>query len=472
MGNPRTILFINSDPSADGKARWEQEYRDMGEALKRAEHRADFELKNCWATTTRSLQRAFLENEPAIVHIAGKNDGKGIIFESPTGEPVAVNPAAIAGLMDLFADKIELVVLSGCYDESQASAISSVIPFVIGLDYRLPAAVRIESSVAMYDAMGAGRDIPFAAKLSRNAVSMAGGDHALFHLFEKGGETDISKGASAQQGKDEGKDHLPPPDFSDYAGHSHAYSCDRAPQTQEFSENFYSEGKFKFFAVHGADPQSHEGLFKRFYHWFLRDPNNPERSPQRTISLQQAPAPDAYKAGIRFKLLESLGLGNMMRQPENEQMTAISRHFAQKQVHTVAVEFKVRSSHWKPFTPDLIRWFITEYCQLSVEIPSSPEFFFFLSIIYEDKADHEIMLSEIRKLVTQFPRCNILTELFPVSKEDILNWMDEYITSNSIRKTALFKKYFPENKPTYNMEDVELRLETIINNEPSDKNLS
>ncbi|MEZ4825355.1 MAG: hypothetical protein R3C61_03535 [Bacteroidia bacterium] len=471
MGNPRTILFINSDPSADGKARWDRECADMAEALKLAKHRDDFALKTSFATTTRSLQRVLLETEPAIVHIAGKNDGKGILFESPAGEPVAVSPAALAGLMDLFADKIELVVLSGCYDESQASAISSVIPFVIGLDYRLPAAIRIESSIAIYDAMGAGRDIPFAAKLGRNAVAMAGGDHALFHLFENEDETELSKRGSTQSEKTPLNSNFPFGDPFEFVGYDQIYDCDRTLQKYEFEQKFKGRKKlFRFFIIHGEDYQSHNGLFKRLVQDCLS--NSSGKIVDKSIIIPKMNTTDtatdfaSHLWNIKGCLVQELNLKHLIRQSDDHsQLAFIVENFVKQNVDYVAIEFQIRSPHFKKFTPKVIEWFTTEYCQLKVHIPNAPEFLFFFSIIYEDerKASHEVSLDELRNIVKNINNCIALSELTSVEKSDIHSWIRKYISNNQpVITDKIFKKYFKDDVKFYKMADLEVLFDKMI----------
>jgi hypothetical protein len=50
---------------------------------------------------------------------------KRLILENEVGKAVAVSTEALAGLFELFADRVECVVLNACYSEVQAEAIVS-----------------------------------------------------------------------------------------------------------------------------------------------------------------------------------------------------------------------------------------------------------------------------------------------------------------------------------------------------------
>ncbi len=85
-----------------------------------------------------------------------------------------VSAGALAGLFELFAEKIKCVVLNACYSEVQAEAIAEHIDYVVGMRKGIKDTAAIEFAVAFYDALGAGESIEFAHKLACNAVKLAG----------------------------------------------------------------------------------------------------------------------------------------------------------------------------------------------------------------------------------------------------------------------------------------------------------
>jgi CHAT domain len=171
----QTILFFAANPKDTDRLRVDQEVRDIAEGLQRASHRSWFHLEQRWATRPRDIHRAMLDVAPEIVHFSGQGVGEqGLVFEDETGHSQVIDGAAIAGLFELFADRVKCVILNGCYSEAQAKAIVQHIPFVIGMNQAIGDSAAIAFAVGFYDALGAGRSIEFAHQLGCAAIRMGG----------------------------------------------------------------------------------------------------------------------------------------------------------------------------------------------------------------------------------------------------------------------------------------------------------
>ncbi len=476
MSSKRNILFLSSDPRSNGKSRWQAELRDIREALKMAKERDKFELKEHFAVRPRDLRRSLQEDKPSILHISGKNDGEGILLEASNGEPKPVSPSALSELLALFVKNpnhpqkkgLEWVILSGCFQENQASAVSEVVPYLIGMDHVLAPEIRTAAAVAIYDAIGAGESDPQRILgFARSAIMLQQGNGDQIHLYVAGEEVKEGQPPSLPTER-----VIELPDLEEAINRSEVYQCDRTSQGDRFRNEYEnnSEGQFHFFAIHGEDPQSHHGLFKRFYYRFLHDFIEPDLTKEYKVPLPEMNSLEGYQGVIRERLLTTMEMGRVLRKPDLEEMTEVGRKLSKLGVESVAVEFRVRSSHWKTFIPELIDWFVNTYCQYHGDSDFYPVFYFFVSIIYENEADHELSLTEIRSLVPRLPHCHVLTELAPVNKSDVLAWIDEYISSNSLRKQRLWNRYFPEDRAQYDMVEVEQRLNTLINRETPDGN--
>ncbi len=60
-----------------------------------------------------------------IVHFCGHGSGEeGLSFEDETGQARLVNADTLAEFFELFADKLECVILNACYSEVQAEAVA------------------------------------------------------------------------------------------------------------------------------------------------------------------------------------------------------------------------------------------------------------------------------------------------------------------------------------------------------------
>jgi hypothetical protein len=169
----RTILILAANPRDTSRLRLDQEVREIDNGLQRAPNRREFILKQQWATRPKDVRRAMLNFKPSIVHFCGHGGEEGIAFEDETGQAKLVSAEALAGFFELFADKVECVVLNACYSEIQAEAIAQHIDYVIGMKKDIGDIAAIEFAVAFYDTLGAGESIEFAYQVARNAVQWA-----------------------------------------------------------------------------------------------------------------------------------------------------------------------------------------------------------------------------------------------------------------------------------------------------------
>src|SRR5689334_16433168 len=130
----KKILILAANPIGTSYLRLDEELREIGEGLQRAQKRDQFSLEQKLAVRPQDIQRALLDIKPQIIHFSGHGAGEeGLFFEDETGQPKLVNGAALAYLFELFANQIECVVLNGCYSEVQAKAIAQYINYVIGM---------------------------------------------------------------------------------------------------------------------------------------------------------------------------------------------------------------------------------------------------------------------------------------------------------------------------------------------------
>jgi CHAT domain len=203
-----TLLFLTANPKGTTTLRLDQEIRDITEGLQRAQHREAFSLETRWAVRPRDIQRALLDLNPQIVHFSGHgldeptaqdettrklNAPEGLAFEDPEGKIAIASTEALATLFSLFKDTIQCVVLNACYSANQAKAIAQHIPYVIGMNKAIGDRAAIEFAVSFYDALGAGRDVPFAYELAKNAIQLSGIPEHLTPVLETNSTQPIAK---------------------------------------------------------------------------------------------------------------------------------------------------------------------------------------------------------------------------------------------------------------------------------------
>jgi hypothetical protein len=182
----RTILFLAANPQDTSQLRLQQEARDIEDGLQRAKRREQFQLQQKWAVRTRDIQRAMLDFKPQIVHFSGHGGGEeGLVLEDENGNIKFVDTEALAGLFELFCEKMECVILNACYSEVQAEAIARHIPYVIGMNQAIGDQAAIEFAVGFYDALGAGESVEFAHKFGCSSIRMAGIPENLTPVLKK-----------------------------------------------------------------------------------------------------------------------------------------------------------------------------------------------------------------------------------------------------------------------------------------------
>ena len=178
------LLLLAANPGDSARQRLDEEVRDISEGLQRSRERDRFEITQRWAVRPRDFQRAMLEELPQIVHFSGRGqegdkESAGLYFEDESGQAQAVSSAALTGLFRLFAQKarIECVMLNGCYSQTQAVAIATQVPFVVGLTSRVSERAAIEFAVGFYDALGSGESIEFAFESGKVTMDLCGASY-------------------------------------------------------------------------------------------------------------------------------------------------------------------------------------------------------------------------------------------------------------------------------------------------------
>lgn len=174
MKKKAKILIIASNPKDTSRLRLDEEVREIEQALHRSSRRASFNLKAIWAPRPRDIRRALLDEQPQIVHFSGHGDVNGLVLENATGDSVIVPPEALKDLFNLFSDNLECVLLNACYSESQANALATRIPHVIGMKEEIADDSALEFAVGFYDALSAGRTVEHAFQFGCNAIDLLG----------------------------------------------------------------------------------------------------------------------------------------------------------------------------------------------------------------------------------------------------------------------------------------------------------
>ncbi len=170
----RKILFLSSNPTDLSRLRLDKEAREIEDGIRRSIRRDEFIFYQRTAVRARDLRLALLEHSPHIVHFSGHGGLSGIALEDDQGNSLLVAVDALKALFELCANNIECVLLSACYSEPQAEAISEHIPYVIGMKDSISDTAAITFAIGFYDALGAGKTIEEAYHIGCNAIALEG----------------------------------------------------------------------------------------------------------------------------------------------------------------------------------------------------------------------------------------------------------------------------------------------------------
>ncbi len=188
------ILFLTANPLDTNRLRLDEESRAIDQALRQAEFRDNFDVRQHWAVRVTDLQGLLLRYKPDIVHFSGHgSDTNEIILEDNSGNSHAVSARALSGLFSVLKDNIRCVVLNACYSEPQAQAIAMHIDCVVGMSESIGDEAAISFATSFYQGLGYGRDIQTAFDLGCLQIDMENLDEQDIPklLCEKGDPSEI-----------------------------------------------------------------------------------------------------------------------------------------------------------------------------------------------------------------------------------------------------------------------------------------
>nr|MDJ0596762.1 caspase family protein [Pleurocapsa sp. MO_226.B13] len=171
----RKILIVSSNPKGTSALDLDIEKREIREALKGSE----FIIETRGAVRSEDLQKALIEVKPQIVHFCGHGEGtEGIVLMNDAGEINFASTQALTDLFKIFSDRIECIVLNGCYSEVQANAIAEHINYVVGMNRSILDEAAITFAEGFYRAIGAGESIKKAYSMGKVAIQFEYPDDA------------------------------------------------------------------------------------------------------------------------------------------------------------------------------------------------------------------------------------------------------------------------------------------------------
>lgn len=170
---PVKVLFVSSDPIDQKPLQLGRELRDIKERIKMAKNRDLLLVEPISAVRPQDLLQAFNEHEVDIFHFSGHGAESGELgLCSPDGLFHPLIPEALASLMRVLGQKVQVAVINACYSKTQAEAIRQYIPCAIGMNDKISDEAAITFSMAFYSALAFGKDVQNAYEQGILALQM------------------------------------------------------------------------------------------------------------------------------------------------------------------------------------------------------------------------------------------------------------------------------------------------------------
>jgi hypothetical protein len=186
------VLVLAANPVSTPRLRLDEEMRAIDEAIRRAEHRDRFELRQHWAVRVADLASHLQRHQPDIVHVVGHGESSGdLILEDEHGDMRPVPPEHLARIFVLLQARLRCVVFNACHSRAQAEAVGQHIGAVIGMSEPVGDRAAIGFASVFYEALAYGRSVKTAFELALAQARAAGarkqGDPVLIGCADAAG---------------------------------------------------------------------------------------------------------------------------------------------------------------------------------------------------------------------------------------------------------------------------------------------
>lgn len=160
FARPIRILFLAANPTDTTQLRLGEEVREIDAALRQAEYREHFDLRQHHAVRVADLQGLLLRHQPDILHFSGHGSDAGeIILEDGSGRAHPVTPQALGSVFAARKSNIRCVVLNACLSQAQAEAIVQHVDAVVGMAVAIGDRAAISFATAFYQALAYGESM-------------------------------------------------------------------------------------------------------------------------------------------------------------------------------------------------------------------------------------------------------------------------------------------------------------------------
>lgn len=168
---PKTLVFLAASPADQARLRVDIEEREIKAELNRSKLRDEFVTIHQPALRFDDLLHVLREQKPYIVHFSGHGEGgMGLVLEDEQGKAKFLDNEVLAKIFEQLKGNTHCVVLNACYSEVQVLAIAQHVPYVVGMNARVPDRVAVEFARQFYAGLGADWSVEESFKFAKVAL--------------------------------------------------------------------------------------------------------------------------------------------------------------------------------------------------------------------------------------------------------------------------------------------------------------
>jgi hypothetical protein len=170
------VLLLSANPTGTGTLKLDEETREIMAKVRASEYRHLIEIVTAGAVRADDLLQAMNENQPQVVQFSGhgSEDGEGILICDQAGQAKVVDGEALTALFESTQKNVQVVVLNACYSQSQAEAIATVVPCVVGMKDTIGDRAARVFAASFYGALGFGHSVEVAFKQGLARLKLEG----------------------------------------------------------------------------------------------------------------------------------------------------------------------------------------------------------------------------------------------------------------------------------------------------------
>lgn len=172
-----TVLFMASNPIDVPALRLDEEAREIGEMIRKSEHRDSVSFITKWAVRPQDVLQAINEETPTIIHFSGHGSEEDeIVFQNAQGDAKFVSKEAIVQTMMSSSDTIKLVFFNTCFSFGQAQAVVEHVDAAIGMNTSIGDEAARVFAARFYSSLGFGLSLKKSFEQAKAALMLEGID--------------------------------------------------------------------------------------------------------------------------------------------------------------------------------------------------------------------------------------------------------------------------------------------------------